>query len=421
MSSTVMRPMHRLGFAAVFAVVALGVIGVAPRVVRAQSLPNAVIRSVQVSNVRDIAFPVTSVTDVATTGQIRWGPDGATTLTSVANDRRGEGVQSTVHSVTVTGVSPVTAYRFDVVSGATTDALGGSHYAVTTGATLGLTSPDVGYGSVTKRDGANPDGAIVTVTAANNGGTSAPLSTLMVAADAGNWIVDLGGLRTAALNAPFVLTDTTTLSVAVDGGVDGSVSGTISLVGGRTGTLALTLVDEVSMPLQAGWNLVALRGTPSTTTKAAGLCTALNSVRAGTVIAVDRWVAGGWEGHRCGVAPNNFVLDTGAGYFVRASSSATWTYRGALLRTATPLSLGSGWNLVGASATQSPASGAKATCTALNAVATGTAVELDQWVAGGWVGHRCGIPPNNFTFVAGRGYFIRLSQPATWAPIGNAP
>lgn len=318
-------------------------------------------------------------------------------------------------------MSPVTRYRFDVVSGATTDSSGGSHYVVTTGATLGLSSPDVAYGTVTKRDGTFPDGAIVVVTATNASGTSAPLSTVVSASDAGYWVVDLGGLRTATLDASFALTDTTTLSVAVDAGAYGTVSGSVSLAGGRAGTLALTLVDDISMPLQAGWNLVALRGSPSTTTKAEGLCTAVNSVQAGTVIEVDRWVAGGWEGHRCGVPPNNFVLDTGPGYFVRASLPATWTYRGPLSTSATPLSLGAGWNLVGASATGTPASEAKATCTALNATATGTVIEIDQWVAGGWLGHRCGIPPNNFTFVAGRGYFIRLNQPASWAPVGAAP
>ena len=415
------RVLHRLWVMACLLAMAFGVFGPAAGGARAQTLPAAVIRSVRVSNVRDIAFTVTWVTDVATTGQVRWGPDGAATLTSVANDRRGDAVQSTVHSVTVSGVSPATTYRFDVVSGATTDASGGSHYAVTTGATLGLSSPDVAYGTVSRRDGSIPDAALVTLTATSTAGTSAPLSTVMVTSDSGYWVIDLGGLRTAALDAAFALTDATTLAIAVDGGVDGTVSGTVSLAGGRTGTLALKMVDDITMPLQAGWNLVALRATPSTTTKAEGLCTALNGVQAGTAVEVDRWVAGGWEGHRCGVPPNNFVLDMGPGYFVRASLPATWTYRGALSTTASTLSLGAGWNLVGASATGSPASEAKATCTALNAVATGTAVELDQWVAGGWVGHRCGIPPNNFTLVAGRGYFIRLNQPASWAPVGIAP
>ena len=419
------RPLVRAGrygwvFACLLAV-AFGVFWSAAAVARAQTLPAAVIRSVRVSNVRDIAFTVTWVTDVATTGQVRWGPDGAATLASTANDRRGDAVQSTVHSVTVSGVAPTSTYRFDVVSGATTDASGGSHYAVTTGVTLGLSSPDVAYGTVTRRDGSVPDGALVTLTATSAAGTSAPLSTVMVTSDGGYWVIDLGGLRTAALDAPFALTDATTLTVAIDGGVDGTVSGTVSLAGGRSGTLALKLVDEITMPLQAGWNLVALRATPSTTTKAEGLCTALNAAQAGTAVEVDRWIAGGWEGHRCGVPPNNFVLDMGPGYFVRASLPATWTYRGSLATTASPLSLGAGWNLVGASATGSPASEAKATCTALNAVASGTAVELDQWVAGGWLGHRCGIPPNNFTLVAGRGYFIRLNQPASWAPVGTAP
>ena len=419
--SVALRVMHRLWVIAGLLAIATGVFGPPAGVAHAQALPAAVIRSVRVSNVRDIAFTVTWVTDVATGGQVRWGPDGASTLTSVAGDRRGDTVQSTVHSVTVSGVSPATTYRFDVVSGATTDSSGGTHYAVTTGATLGLTSPDVAYGTVTKRDGGVPDGAIVTLTATSAAGTSAPLTSVMVAADAGYWVIDLGGLRTATLDAPFALTDATTLTVSVDGGADGLASGTVSLAGGRTGTLILKMVDDITMPLQAGWNLVALRATPSTATKAAGLCSAVNGVQAGTVVEVDRWVAGGWEGHRCGVPPNNFVLDVGPGYFVRASLPATWTYRGALSTTATPLSLGAGWNLVGASATGSPASEAKATCTALNAVTAGTVVELDQWVAGGWVGHRCGIPPNNFTLVAGRGYFIRLNQPATWAPVGIAP
>jgi hypothetical protein len=181
--------------------------------------------------------------------------------------------------------------------------------------------------------------------------------------------------------------------------------------------LALKLVDEISMALQAGWNLVALRATPSTTTKASGLCASLN----GIAVEVDRWIAGGWEGHRCGVPPNNFTLEMGPGYFVRATLPTTWAYRGALSTAVTPLTLGAGWNLVGASATGSPASAAATTCTVLNAAASGTVIEIDQWVAGGWVGHRCGIPPNNFTFVSGRGYFIRLNQPVTWAPVGSAP
>jgi len=74
--------MHRLWVIAGLLAIATGVFGPPAGVAHAQALPAAVIRSVRVSNVRDIAFTVTWVTDVATGGQVRWGPDGASTLPS---------------------------------------------------------------------------------------------------------------------------------------------------------------------------------------------------------------------------------------------------------------------------------------------------------------------------------------------------
>ena len=52
---------------------------------------------------------------------------------------------------------------------------------------------------------------------------------------------------------------------------------------------------------------------------------------------------------------------------------------------------------------------------------TGTVVELDRWEVGAWEGHRCGLPVNAFPLQAGRGYFVRLTRPAIWAPAGGAP
>jgi hypothetical protein len=54
-------------------------------------------------------------------------------------------------------------------------------------------------------------------------------------------------------------------------------------------------------------------------------------------------------------------------------------------------------------------------------VQAGTAVELDRWINGGWEGHRCGLPPNDFPLEPGVGSFVRLTRPATWAPAGSAP
>jgi hypothetical protein len=44
----------------------------------------------------------------------------------------------------------------------------------------------------------------------------------------------------------------------------------------------------------------------------------------------------------------------------------------------------------------------------------GSPVEVDRWHLGGWQGHPCGIPVNNFSLVPGEGYFIRVATGSTW-------
>ena len=48
------------------------------------------------------------------------------------------------------------------------------------------------------------------------------------------------------------------------------------------------------------------------------------------------------------------------------------------------------------------------------------AAEVDRW-EGGWDGHLCAIPANNFAIETGRGYFVRLTAPRTWTIEGTAP
>ena len=233
--------------------------------------------------------------------------------------------------------------------------------------------------------------------------------------------MNIGNLRTASLDAAFPVTADTILTVTADGGPDGTAASTSTVAVVRAGTLALYLSDEVSEPLQAGWNLIALRATPATSMTASMVCSALNAGIAGTAVELDRWINGGWDGHRCGLPVNDFTLEPGPGYFVRLTRPVTWTYRGSLVANPATLSLFTGWNLVGASAISGTPSVASTTCSQLNTVQAGTAVELDRWIDGGWEGHRCGLPVNDFTLQAGQGYFVRLTRPATWAPVGAAP
>ena len=380
------------------------------------------IRSIRVANVRDTTFTVSWVTDVPATGTIQWGLDSGTIPATIAPDKRGATGTFTTHFVTVSGLTPATRYRFDVVSGPTTDTNGGAHFLVTTGPTLSpVPSPDQSRGTVSRRDGTAPDGVIVHLVASGPSGTSAPLAALVTTSDAREWAANLGNLRTASLDAAFPLTDATIVAVTSDGGADGTAGVGTTVAIARTGTLALTLGDQSDVPLATGWNLVALRVTPSPTVTASGACALTNARASGAIVEIVRWTAGSWESHRCGFPPNDFTLEAGAGYFVRTTAPAIWPTWGTAVTTAVSRTLGPGWNLVGASATSSAPTTAPSACTALNSTQAGSAIEVVRWVDSGWEAHTCGSQPNAFTLQAGQGYFVRMTRAETWTPVGSAP
>ncbi|MGQ9715542.1 MAG: DNRLRE domain-containing protein, partial [Anaerolineae bacterium] len=163
------------------------------------------ISDVRVSNVRDIYFVVSWITDEPTTGEVRYGTSPA--LGMVANDVRGAGHSGYTHYVAVTGLAPSTLYYFDVVSGATVDDNGGAHYQVTTGPTLSPPTSDAAWGLVYQSDGTTfAQGAIVYIWVRDNNGAGSPgQSALMSAlvADSGYWFANLRSARTQDLGAYF--------------------------------------------------------------------------------------------------------------------------------------------------------------------------------------------------------------------------
>ncbi|NBT27375.1 MAG: hypothetical protein EBT09_12690, partial [Actinobacteria bacterium] len=100
-----------------------------------------------------------------------------------------------------------------------------------------------------------------------------------------------------------------------------------------------------------------------------------------------RWEAGGWDGHVCGVPPNDFGLEVGRGYFVRLVKPSQWAYEGMAESVPATLSLVTGWNLVGF-ASRSTASESCATFT--DASGPGMMLEIARWADGGWDTFRCG-------------------------------
>jgi hypothetical protein len=145
------------------------------------------------------------------------------------------------------------------------------------------------------------------------------------------------------------------------------------------------------------------------------VCDDINA-QGGNATEIDRWHNGGWDGHICGVPFNNFEMLLGSDYFIKSTTSSTWEIIGYEVIEPVPLELQFGWNSIGIPHTD--AYSAESLCDEIIEQGV-TAVEIDRWYAGGWDGHICGLPFNDFDIERGTGYFIRTSSAGTVIP--NAP
>jgi hypothetical protein len=375
------------------------------------------IENVQVTNLSDTSFSVSWTTDVTTTGYVHFGTTPA--LGTVAYDDRGSTLQDDTHHVTLNNLSPNTSYFFDIVSGQTVDANGGTHYTVTTGATLPPPAPDTIYGQVYQRDGTHYAGGalvyvqVVDVDSAGSTGSSRWLSTLVDGAN-GYWYLDLSQVRTPE-GTTFAYADNgDTVRVVVEGAA-ACTAGTEVDTGADTPveTLNLACSETGSLSLNPGWNLMSLPLAPLDTWLAQDWLDDIND-QGGSASEVNRWQNGRWDGHIDGLPFNNFAIELGTGYFINNSESSTWHYQGQSLTSGAPLSLQSGWNLIGV-----PYPTASQTAQSLLdeiAAQGGRCSEIDRWQNGRWDGHIDGLPFNNFTLDPTAGYFLKCTQTSAFTP-----
>jgi alpha-tubulin suppressor-like RCC1 family protein len=385
-------------------------------------------RHLRVANVRDTAFTVAWVTDSPSTGVVRWWPDGNPSA-QVAYDTRGSGTVDTVHYVNVTGLTAGSRYVFDLVSGAATDPNAGGHFAVTTGPTLGTSSPDTATGTVEDVDGSRASAAIVIIGVGPTStvSASAPMAALVTASSNGTWNTNLSSLRTADRTAPFVYTDTTVAHLEVIGGPTAFVNATATVANLRLASRAaqrlVATPFSATMTVATGWNLVALAVDPADPMTASTVCSRLDSAGgAATTTEVVRWEVGAWESHRCGIAANDFLIDPDRGYFIRATKSASITLTGTPADPKQGRILEGGWNLVGlgTAAAMMDAPTLLASFDGASGVA-GTGAEAARWQAGAWESFQRTLNVNRFTIEGGRGYFVRLSRPVAWTHVGGNP
>ena len=379
------------------------------------SVMSTPVANLSITNVRDTSFTITWTTGTATTGAVRWWSDDGMTE-SITPDKRGAGLTSTLHYVTVDNLAPLMTYRFDVLSGSAIDDFNAEHYSVRTGPTLTPGSPDTITGIVRAPLGAASGEAILILTASTKGLTSAPMSALVRAEDQGSWTASLSNLRSQDLASGHATDSSTFLTIDAIGSGDLAAHATMNSSTARAGASTITIagMSTVTLALRTGWNLISLPSAPRVPVTTSGLCTAISqAIGSSSSIEIDRWVSGGWEGVRCEIPVSPFTLTPGSGYFVKVATSVNILVDGVSWDQTTALA--SGWNLIGLPATSSLAD-ASAVLASIRSVSVspGTVVEIDRWTSGAWEGHISGLPVNTFAIVPGTGYFVRVTSPVTW-------
>ena len=379
------------------------------------------ISDVRITNVRDVSFTVSWLTNVESTGEVRYGTD-PNDLNQTAYDERGAATSDDTHYAIVSDLQSETTYYFDVVSGGTIDDNGGAHYSVTTGPSLGLPASDLIYGQVFKEGGTTvAEGTIVYITLSDvdevdTSGQAAPLSSL-VDSD-GYWRTSLGNARTADLSDYFIYSASgDRVELEANGAGDGVGCERVDTANDTPATDIVLNVSKCPitwpMSLQSGWNHISLPVEPITTPlMAEEVCDDINA-QSGHATEIDHWHNGGWDGHICGLPFNNFELVLGSDYFIKSSSASTWTIEGYEVTEPVSLTLHFGWNSIGIPHTD--AYTAESLCDEIISQGV-TAVEIDRWHNGGWEGHVCGLPFNDFTIERGIGYFIKASSAGTVIP-----
>jgi len=234
------------------AIVALSLIGIQQAV--AAPHQQGAINKVYITDVREGQFVVSWTTNTPSDGQVEWGPTSALGFTAT------DSVASTTsHYVTITGLSPMATYHFQVRSGTLVDDNGGALYTVTTGAVLGI--PPAGkniYGYVYQMNGSTPaaNAIVYAQIQDHDGAGSAGYSqvlTLRTDATGGWGFINLSEARTASADAYFNFSDTTdNLSLIAQGGNLGVARQTVAVPATYPGQVVNLVLDSspVAVTLQ---------------------------------------------------------------------------------------------------------------------------------------------------------------------------
>ncbi len=156
----------------------------------------------------------------------------------------------------------------------------------------------------------------------------------------------------------------------------------------------------------AGWSYVALPIELDTNTTASDFCTLANN-QGNSLTEIDRFHAGDWQGHICGLPFANFALEPGTGYFVKANTSWHVSLEGTQFDTPFTIPLTPGWNSI--SVPNRDTASASQLCSEIESQG-GTPQQIIRFIHGGWEGHHCDQAFNDFTLKPGEGHFVRANS-----------
>ena len=169
-----------------------------------------------------------------------------------------------------------------------------------------------------------------------------------------------------------------------------------------------------TVSFHSGWNLFTLPLNPETPFTAETLLNYINAqAGGGACTEVDRW-SGKWSAYYAGLPLPDFDIVPGQGYFIKCATVANWTLEARWFTSGVPVSLQSGWNLIGV-----PYPTGYTAQSLLNEINTeggaGTCSEVDRW-DGKWSAYYAGLPLPDFDIVPAQGYFVNCASAAAFTP-----
>jgi PKD repeat protein len=174
---------------------------------------------------------------------------------------------------------------------------------------------------------------------------------------------------------------------------------------------------EVVYGLDSGWNLVAPRlGTdpPTAADRALEVIAAQN----GDASNIYDWESKRdvWRGHVRGLPFNNFALELGRGYFLRAEVPSTWECSGQPPESPVPVELHPIWTLIGLPKMPGPMAASDLLGEA-NAQG-GACTQVARWdsAVSDWQIHIAALPGSDYPLADDEGYFVECANIITYTP-----